>query len=371
MGVFSLPCCVRTLTFFALLLLSSRAGAQATPAPEELASSLEALGFRAPAEFKARILSLPEVGKGAQVLRAFEWHESGGDRENWWPASTLKIYPAIAALERTRALGFGPQVRLTFHYPDAPLQTTLKRLLQQALVQSNNQAFDRLVELSGWKRLHREFFTARKGLGTTVLLRSYGGRIKDAESGLGVLGDSPAISLEEEGRKELRLPVEARVPGAWLASCPRKEWRENYAFETLGNCTTLRELSESMRRIALHEELPPRERFALVEADLRVLREVLATPKPRGDGMAEALRKGYGEGRLEILHKPGFAYGWVSDVMFVSDPARRKRWVIAAAASPGRGALQSAYFYFGQLLASGRLDEAAPAAKPASRGRSR
>jgi hypothetical protein len=75
----------------------------------------------------------------------------------------------------------------------------------------------------------------------------------------GDLHFSPAMTLSEGGR-DLSLP-------------PRTS-SDDYGCET-GNCSDLLELSESVRRIVLHDEIPAAERFQIDRADVTGLTNAL------------------------------------------------------------------------------------------------
>jgi len=334
----------------ALGLLSSPPLAEAEPPdPHLLPALLARRGFTPPASLKALVLAPDRDGVGA----AHDYCATSDDRGDWWPASSVKIFAAIAALETSRARGYPPEVWVRYHYdqvPDAPDDARsrawrLSGIVHRAIAPSSNADFDRLVELVGFDAIHRSFFTAGNGLAATVLRRAYTGRLRDEESGLGIFRDSPPITLYL-GRRKTEIPAR---PGTLRPDCP-----------DLGNCTTLANLAEAMRRVVFHERLPEDLRYDLGPDELRVLRDALAGERPRGNGLPEAVARGFGDDvPLRFLHKPGYALRWISEVMLVERTDTGRRWILAAAARPGRRALDGALEAIGQLLAAGALDEAA------------
>jgi hypothetical protein len=118
----------------------------------------------------------------------------------------------------------------------------------------------------------------------------------------------------------------------------------------------------------LHEALPPAERFAIGEAELEVLRGALESERrEHGNLLVEAIRHGFASrgasGRalgqdVRVFHKPGYAYRWTSDVMFVQPP-EGARYIIAIAGHPGRRVLDDALRHISRVLASDRLREVA------------
>jgi len=297
---------------------------------------LKARGFKPPEQFKALVISLGRPGRNKALAppRVFSYGSTATDRENWWPASTVKLYAAIAALEVTHEKGLRPTARATFKYAEGERKGRISGLVHMALVPSNNLAFDRLVEIVGAARLNDVFFTPAKGFTRTVMQRSYFGRVRLEPSGVGTNRHSPAITLSD-GRKSVDLP-ERNPTTAW--DCPDE-----------GNCTTLIDLAEALRRVMLHERLPASQRFALGPAELKVLRRALSHRKKRGNGVVDGLAKGYGKG-LEFAHKPGYSRKWFSDAVFARDTRSGRAWLVAMAGYPGRGALDKAAQHVGALL---------------------
>jgi len=340
---------------------------------------LAARGFTPPRRFKALVVVVePRFGTGAAPapddpygrlrFRAFDWRGTSQDRTDWWPASSVKLFAATAALEAVHGLGFTPAARVTFHYDrstglplrpngrdparDEPVTLPLERIVRAAITPSDNQAFDRLVEVVGSDRLNGRFLRPRHGLRDTVLLRSYAYRVVDPATGHGSSRHSPPLTLVE-GSRTRRLP--------------ERHGTGEYPCEQ-GNCSSLRDLAEVMRRVMLHEELPERERFDLGPAELSLLRDALSAPRERGNGVVDGLRAAFGGRPVRLYHKPGYALRWFSDVVFVEAADTGERWIVAMAGYPGRGALDDAARRVGALLADGPLRpppavvEAAPAA---------
>jgi beta-lactamase class A len=327
------------------LALSAPAAAQPTEVDEtRLAALIARHGLALPERFKALVgeLHLDPEG-GPPTAQWFDFEGTSDDRDDWWPASSIKLYAAVAALEQSHGLGFSPRARVMYHYDgEEPVRMRLRDVVHRAIVQSNNQAFNQLVELVGFDTLNRRFFSRRNGFVDTVFLRAYSARIRDPETGHGVNRYSPRITIEQ-GRRTREL---AAREGTGRFECPDQ-----------GNCTTLRELAESMRRVMLHEHLPPSERYRLGDEELALLREVLgAERREHGELLVAAVREGFGEDvPLRIYHKPGYAYRWTSDILFVHRTDTDQRFIIAAAAWADRRVLDAPLRCIGALLGSGRL----------------
>jgi hypothetical protein len=304
-----------------------------------LPKKLKRAGLVPPFGFKALVIEIDETEKGLEY-RAYDYNGTSTTREDWWPASTVKIYAAVAALEKLRSLGFSPKAELVYNYREKPLTTTAEDLVQRAITPSHNLSFDRLVELVGFDALHQQFLNARHGLAGTVLLRAYGGRLLDKQTGRGYNRHSPAITVNE-GDKTLKLP---ELNGTSTQHCPGQ-----------GNCTSLVELAETIRRVVLHEKLPPKRRFDLGPKELELLRGALAGKRTRGAGVVNGLKAGFAGQPLEFYHKPGYAARWFSDVVFVKAPESQKQWIVAMAGHGGRDALDQPAQILGSILAKGPL----------------
>ena len=301
-----------------------------------LPTMLKARGFKPPAKFKALVIPLGRVdgSKRDPSPRRLSYNGTAWDRDDWWPASTVKLYAAIAALETTRRLGMRPRARATFRYPDKARKGRISGLVHMALVPSNNLAFDRLVELVGAQDFNERFLSPRNGLGDTVMLRSYYGRVRLEGTNIGTNRDSPEIVIEDKG-------VRSTLPARYM--------RKELPCEEEGNCTTLDNLAEALRRVMLHEKLPASERFALGPRELDVLRRALRHRKKRGNGVVDGLREGFGKG-LTVAHKPGYSRKWFSDVVYAFDERSGRAWIVAMAGFPGRHCLDRAAQHVGALL---------------------
>ena len=250
----------------------------------------------------------------------------------------MKLLAAVAALERLRGWGFGPETKVTFGYCEAdggPVTQTVEEVVRAAITPSDNVAFDRLVEIAGYEWLNESFLSDGRGLGASVLQRGYGGRHRYPDTGRGSLRHSPPITLSE---------------GSRLKELPERKSTKGYDCPKQGNCVPLRDLAECLRRVMLHEELPSNERFELGSADLKLLRGALAGERKRGLGVVNGLKEAFGPDRLLLHHKAGFALKWFSDNVFVHDTATGRRWLVALANRPGRKALDEAAQHIGVIL---------------------
>jgi len=164
------------------------------------------------------------------------------------------------------------------------------------------------VKIAGVDRLNSAFLTEANGFPVTSIFQSYAGDD---------LSYSPGMTLWE-GDREAHIPARnAEVP----PKCP------------VENCSNLLELTESVRRVMLNDELPPAERFDIGPADAVALEEALG----RAEGfLPDAVAAVFGSG-ARIYDKPGDVEGRdCLDVAFV-ELAMHQRLLLAASVPHSSG----------------------------------
>lgn len=301
---------------------------------------LKARGFVPPTGFRALVVEITfdPSRDYIQQERAFEVGDSS-QTTDWNPASTIKLYSAIGALRRLNTLGFSSRARLALDTPTQP-RTTLRELVRQAIVDSDNIAHNRLVQLADFETLNLELLGPRFGLTHSFINRPYD-RPRWIDLGEGPsLRNAPRILLKED-RHEAALPSSETL---LKLPCRRAA------------CTSLRDLAETMRRLMLQEQLPACETFDLNNSDLRYLRRMLRAPRARGDRVVNALRRAFNfASDIRFYHKPGYSDRWYSDTVYIYIPGHRQTWVVAMTAREGRKGLDDAAHHLGEVLASGTL----------------
>ena len=244
--------------------------------PRPLEGALAALGYRLPAG--AHVYAA-KVGRDPAGLTYDDYQAGGGAlAANFWPASSIKLLAAVGALEFVRRLGFTGAA--TVKIGDEPART-LRSIYDGAIRVSSNPDYDLLVELAGVDWLNTEFLTPARGFPATVIQRSYtvGGNLRT----------NPAVTLSEAGRTVTVPPRAGRVD----TDCAQ------------GNCSNLFEMSESVRRVVFHDEIPEAERFRIDRADAAALTAALLG----AEGWFEpAVARVVGSG-ARIYGKPGHVPG--------------------------------------------------------------
>lgn len=252
-----------------------RAEREAPPAPAN--ASLDALmaskGFRGDSTFKAYVIRTTLSADRSRIVgeKRFDYRGTGDDVGNWNPASTVKLFAAIAAMKKADSLGFTGNAEIQFGKAEHTRQ--LKSLIQDALGPSNNIAYDFLATFVGHDELNGNFFTRGNGFQRTALRRAY-------ESGRWMqmgfsssLAPSPRLLITEGSKSRT---IDARL-GTIDGGC--------YSAA----CTSLHDLAKAMRRLMLQEQLPASQSFRLKRASLTLIRDVLRSARPRGQEVVDAI----------------------------------------------------------------------------------
>ena len=214
--------------------------------PRQLEPALTAVGYRLPPGAAIYGAKITREGGGL----AYDDFQAGGGAlaANFWPASSVKVLAAVGALEFVGAQGFTGAA--TVRFGSGPPRT-IRSIYDGAVRISSNPDYDLLVRLAGVEWLNNQFLTPARGFPATVIQKSYtaGGSVRS----------TPTVTLSEAGRTAtIPARTAARDPG-----CAQV------------NCSNLFEMSESVRRVVLHREIPEAERFRISEVDAAALTDAL------------------------------------------------------------------------------------------------
>lgn len=224
---------------------------------QSLAAAFAQAGYTPPSGLylvAARVVA----GQGQPALELFSYKDTGFTYSpgHFWPASTVKLTAAVGALWTLGSYGLTGAAQVTFQDDDGSYSGTVANLYDRALRISDNVAYNRLVEIAGFDAFNDQFLVTARGLPQMVLQRRYTKPLPTSN-----LRTSPTISYVE-GAKSGTIPQ--RVGTGSHPECPSE-----------GNCTTLFELLDGLRRVTLHSELPSTERFPLASSDVTGLKAAL------------------------------------------------------------------------------------------------
>lgn len=248
----------------ALLLLTMNAlSAQADPA---LDAAIDAV---APGIDKWASVCL--VTRDAAGKPAFEWlqYRDTGLKTNFWPASTVKLYTAVAACELLHAQKLSLDTTATFcHESGGQWQTdcarTVREMISEVFRRSSNEDYTLLLRLCGIDNLNTGFLTKERGFPATALMRGYTAdrpwRYEQREKQRILLQDGP----------EGPLHVHEHV---WSGRDYGAARGITVLFAENGNVTSTRVLTDCLRRVLFHDELPENEHFRISDEQARFLKE--------------------------------------------------------------------------------------------------
>ena len=312
------------------------AGVNTTSLPALMRSE----GFKPPQKFMAFVIELTFDKTRQTVIqeRAFDYNGSSLNTD-WNPASTVKIFAAIGALKRIEELGFSSRAKVTFSGKKT-YTTTVSDLIEAAIIQSDNIAYNRVAQLASFEKLHTDILTSKYGIARTALNRGY--QLKDWEA----MGEDPSLRVSPvitltEGKRSLKLPAATSKAPVNCSSTA---------------CTTLQDLGEITRRLMLQEQLDPSESFSLAQSDLLMLRRAMRSEdRTRGTEMVDIFAKIFKDPRVKFYSKPGFSADWFTDNVYIFDPRYNQAWIVVMSGYPGRKSLNSAATAIGKIISSGRL----------------
>ena len=270
------------------------------------------------------------------------WHyKNEPDAIDFWPASTIKIYTAIAALEKLHAMGLPLETTLTFERRSGAepwvldCARSMPEMLSEIWRRSSNEDYTLLLRFNGLDRMNAEFLTPERGFTHSALMRGYWSArpytYKPAER--------QRITLRaQDGRVDF-------VDHTWSGRSYSEERGASVIDSRTGNMASTRDLAECLRRIIFHDLIPPAERF-------RLSPEMVTFLQHGGNGFSGLDTKDADSGTFawdagkEIFpkaifyHKVGVISNEVLELAVVDDRATSgKAWIFCLRAGTGKEAV--------------------------------
>lgn len=262
------------LTSMALLVSSNSA------ADPGLDSALGGVAADLPKWATVCVVQPSAGGKGS----VYEWHDfkDTGQRQDFWPASTIKLYAVLAALELLDQHGMPLDTVVSFERQNEASQwrldcaRTAREMIGEVFRRSSNEDYTLLLRMVGLDRINTEFLVPARGFRSSALMRGY-------------VKERPWAYVREEPQ---RITLTAVPAGKTIALEHRWSGRF-YAEERgctvidakTGNVTSPRELVDCLRRVFFHEHLPDKERFRMSAEALHFVR--LGDKDTSWNGLAE------------------------------------------------------------------------------------
>jgi hypothetical protein len=258
---------------------------------------------------------------------------AGTGRDNdYWPASTIKVYPVTAALILLAAEGFSLDAEATFYRDSGngfarDITMSFRDMIFQTFTCSSNETYTLLLRFAGADWLNTEFFAAY-GFPDTALMRGYNSSRPWAYQ----LGERQRIVVQEGERSFTREHGWSGQRYADDVGCTI------YNQSGTGNCSSPQDMAEHMRRVMFHEQLPVEESFPLRETDLDWVR--FGGPDPVMNNKEACGGPGWAGVRqvfpqADFFHKGGLVSEYRLDLMYVEDAATDSRYVLQVAVDDG------------------------------------
>lgn len=288
----------------------------------------------------------PDISKWASVVVIegedahphFTWHHyrNSEDAVDFWPASTIKIYAGVAALEYLNELRYPLDCALMFERRTETgwrLDTarTVREMISEVFRRSSNEDYTLLLRFVGIDRINTQFLIPDRGFPHSALMRDY------------VVHRPVVYENAEPQRVRIVKPdgTSGVIEHRWSGVSYAEQRGATVLSSTTGNCTSTRELAECMRRIMFHEVIPASERYRLTPEQLSLIRY-------GGDGLYGLENKEAGpyawEGELKeifpkarFFHKAGMISNYTLDVAYIDDEDSNTRFILSLAAETGKG----------------------------------
>jgi len=268
----------------------------------------------------AHLIYVNEEGSASPLTHT--GYGASSDAQDFWPASTIKMFAATAALEILSRDGFSIDATATFARETGgewveDVTMSFREIVHQTFNCSSNETYTLLLRFVGLDALNEDFFTVANGFGMTALMRGY--VAADARPWAFVQSEAQRIMIEEAGRSVLREHQWSGRSYADAVGCTV------YNESGTANCTTPREMAEHLRRLIMHDDLDDDTRFSLSP-------ELLSWY--RGDQEEQVLNNANNTGcggpafagvlsvfpDADYYHKTGFVRQYRSSIHHVHDP---------------------------------------------------
>jgi hypothetical protein len=256
----------------------------------------------------------------------FTWHEyrESGSATDFWPASTIKLYAAVAALELLNERGFPLETTAIFeHRADGEDWTldcarTMPEMLHAVFSRSSNEDYTLLLRLVGIDRINTQFLVPERGFPHSAIMRGY-------------VTERPCVYRPREEQRITLRASDGRtesIEHRWSGRLYAEERGCTVIDRRTGNVTSPRELAECVRRVIFHESLAESERFRLSGPQVEFLRHGgnglsgLETKDPASGlaawrGASDAAFSG-----ARFYHKSGVISNYALDLAYVDDSAQ-------------------------------------------------
>jgi len=275
---------------------------------------------------------IPGVGQSALVMYDAG---QGAFSQDFWPASSVKLLAAVAALEYIGMFGFAGGTEVSGSWIG---DRTVRSVYEPAIIRSDSVSYDLLIQIAGVDFINREFVPGH-GLDSVTIGSDLSG-LSILQSPSYVLTDwMPVGDIPVSMSPEIEaLPIRRTVP----ARSASRYYRSNNI--------DLFDLAEVVRRVMLADEIAVDHRFDLEDDDLAGLSTALCAARPAhyaagairvyGEDATVCGKSGWWEHTIDPEEDGGEAPPpSCIDVALITDPDTGRRVLLAATGECGGGGL--------------------------------
>ena len=272
--------------------------------------------------------------EGNETKPSFKWfhYKDSAKEVNFWPASTIKLYTVVAALELLNEIEMPLNSIVIFerkHEGKWIIDTsrTMLEMLSEIFSRSSNEDYTLLLRMVGIDRINSQFLIKSRGFPTSALMRGY-------------VRNRPYLYIRTEPQRITVMTLTGKsktIEHTWSGRSYSRERGATVLSETTGNCTSTKELADCLRRIMFHEHLPEGDRYQLTGEQLAFLREGgkgLKGLRNTEGFVAESAREIFP--KAKFYHKEGLISSYSLDLAYVDDSIHSgKRYLISIVANSG------------------------------------
>ena len=314
-----------------------------------------------PEKYEVQIV-YTQIDRDVNNIPHFNTHSFQLNDQYYYPASTIKMPIAFAALEKLNKLkikglnkysivkhgvGSEPQTAAEKDTTSANGFPSVAHYIKKIFLVSDNDANNRLYEFVGQQMLNKMLHD--KGFQHTRLLHRLGG--EGAAFSTATNRNTNPVSFYED-QKLLYFQGEVSSEGQWDFEVKNEQKGKgfmsggklyNQAFDFRDkNYISLMDLHDMLQSVVLPEGLPAYRHFDLSEEDYSFLYQWMSArprsstypsyDKPDGyvkffmyEGNAEKIPE-----HIKIFNKVGYAYGYLTDVAYIIDTKTKTEFILAA-----------------------------------------
>jgi hypothetical protein len=253
-------------------------------------------------------------------------YDETGTKLGFWPASVIKVYTAVSALELIKAYDVSLDATATF-FRRSPggswvedISRTFRAMIYGSFNCSSNTDYTLLLRFAGIDWLNTEFFILEHGFTATTLMRGYSiDRPWWYER-----SEEQKIVVEDGDTSFERVHLWSGTSYADEIGCT--------IYNDLGtaNCSSPNDMAEHMRRITFQEFLPDAEKWDVRQGDLDWLRYGEDTKQMNNKDCStpwKGIKNVLPE--AEIYHKGGLVAHYALGVHHVYDEESGTRYILA------------------------------------------